>query len=104
MALALAVARRVVGAAAEQHTDLAASLVDGALRSAGNRVLRVHTHPDDVDAVIAALLEAGRDVPVQGSAIVEAGGCMIDVQHGTVDLRLAVQLDSIERALMQPEI
>lgn len=104
VALALAVARRVVGAAAEAQSGLAAALVCGALRSAGNRVVRVSVHPNDVETVTAALRDAGRDLPVQGGRSVEVGGCIIDVEHGTVDLRLPVQLASIERALTQPEI
>ena len=104
VALALAVARRVVGAAADQFAGLAAEIVRGALRSAGTKVLRIQAHPDDTTAIEAALLDLGRDVPVQGNAAVAVGGCIIDVENGRVDLRLDVQLASIERALTQPEV
>jgi flagellar biosynthesis/type III secretory pathway protein FliH len=41
---------------------------------------------------------------VQASGAIAVGGCVIDVENGRVDLRLDVQLDSIERALTQPEV
>jgi len=104
VALALAVARRVVGTVADEHAGLAAEIVRGALRSAGARVLRVQANSADLSAIEAALHDAGRDLPVQSNAAVPVGGCIIDVEHGQIDLRLDVQLASIERALTQPEV
>jgi flagellar biosynthesis/type III secretory pathway protein FliH len=104
VALALAVARRIVGAAADQYAGLAAEVVRGALRSAGTKVLRIQANAAEVGAIEAALIDLGRDVPVQSNAAVDVGGCIIDVENGRVDLRLDVQLASIERALTQPEV
>jgi flagellar assembly protein FliH len=104
VALAIGVARRIVGAAVEAQAGLAAELVRGALRSAGAKVLRIQAHEDDIASIQATLLDVGRAIPVQASGAIAVGGCVIDVENGRVDLRLDVQLDSIERALTQPEV
>ncbi len=104
VALAMAAARRVVGAAAERHAELAAAVVREGVRSTTGRLLRVRVHPDDVEAVTAALEETapGAGAPVVPDGAVEAGGCIIDVEGGCVDLRLSVQLDAVERLLVGP--
>ncbi|MFN8559153.1 MAG: FliH/SctL family protein [Dehalococcoidia bacterium] len=98
VALAMAIARRIVGGAAENHADGAAALAATALATANTRVLQVRTHPDDAEAVTAALLDVGAP-PVHGDGAVEAGGCLIDVEGGCIDLRLDVQLARIADAL-----
>ncbi|MBI2761785.1 MAG: hypothetical protein HYX51_10215 [Chloroflexi bacterium] len=97
--LALAAARRVVGEVAETHTRLAADIVRAGLRTAGSKVVRVRIHPDDAEPVTAALLSIGSEVPIHTDSAIEAGGCLIDVEGGAIDLRLGVQMDSIERVL-----
>jgi flagellar assembly protein FliH len=97
--LALVAARRIVGAAADTHTQLAADIVRLGLRNAGSKVVRVRVHPDDAESVTAALLSIGSEVALHTDSAIEAGGCLIDVEGGTIDLRLGVQLDSIERVL-----
>jgi flagellar assembly protein FliH len=99
VALAVAAARRVVGAAAEQHAALAAAVVREGLRSTTGRLLRVRVHPGDVEAVSVALQEAGITALAVADRAIEAGGCIIDVEGGCVDLRLSVQLDAVERLL-----
>lgn len=100
VALALTAARRVVGAAAEGYAGLAAEVVRRGVRAAGGRVLRVRVNPADAEPVTAELLASGTDVPVQPDTAVETGGCVLDLDGGTVDLRLDAQMESIERALM----
>lgn len=100
VALALAVARKVVDAAAEHHAPLAARLVRRGMRAAGGRVLRLRVNPADAEPVTAEVLALGTEVPVLGDSTIEAGGCVIDLDGGTVDLRLGVQLDRIERAMV----
>jgi flagellar assembly protein FliH len=97
--LALIAARRVVGAAAESHAGLAAEIVREGIRAAGNRILRVRVHPDDTEPVTAAVFSEGQELPVAGDTSIAAGGCVIDVEGGTVDLQLGTQLAGIERAL-----
>jgi flagellar assembly protein FliH len=100
IALALEAARRVVGAAADGYASLAAEVVRRGIRGVGGRVLRLRVNPRDVDVVTAEVLAGGDDVPVQADAAVEIGGCIVDVEDGTVDLRLGVQLERITRALL----
>lgn len=104
VALALAAARRVVGAAAERHAELAAAVVREGVRSTTGRLLRVRVHPDDVEVVTATLKDAAPDAAglVVPDGAVEAGGCIIDVEGGRVDLRLSVQLEAVERLLADP--
>jgi flagellar assembly protein FliH len=99
VALAIAAARRVVGVVAETHAGLAAQIVRAGLHEAGGRVLRVRVHPDDTDSVTALVQALGNEAPVYPDAVVEVGGCVIDIEGGTIDLRLDAQLDSIERVL-----
>lgn len=99
VALAVAAARRVVGAAAEHHAELAAAVVREGLHGTTGRLLRVRVHPDDAAAVTVALEESGAAVPVVPDGAIEAGGCIIDVEGGCVDLRLSVQLEAVERLL-----
>jgi flagellar assembly protein FliH len=100
VALALEAARRVVGAAADSHAGLAATVVREGVRAAGGRVLRVRVNPADLDTVAAELHAAGRDLPVHEDAAIEVGGCIIDVEGGTVDLRLDAQIEGIADALL----
>jgi flagellar assembly protein FliH len=99
VALAVAAARRVVGAAAERHAELAAAVVREGIRSTIGHLLRVRVHPADVDAVSVSLQEAGITAPVVADGAIEAGGCIIDVEGGYIDLRLSVQLEDVERLL-----
>lgn len=98
--LALMVARRVVGAAAAEHTGIAARLVREGIRNSGGRLLRVRVNPRDVEAVRATVLTAGDDATIVADDGVTIGGCVIDVEGGTIDLRLETQLDLIERAIL----
>lgn len=102
--LALAIARKVVGEAVESQRGLAADLVRRTLRGAGPKVLRISVNPADVESVRAAVHDLGYNAPVAGNAAIAVGGCIIDVEQGMVDLRLDVQLATIERALTHPEV
>ncbi len=95
---ALAAARKVIGAAAEEHAGLAAQIVRAGIRAAANRIVRVRVHPEDEPAVSVALLAQGSEIPVHADAAIELGGCIIDVEGGSVDLRIGTQLDALERA------
>ena len=95
---ALAAARKVIGSAAEEHAALAAQIVRAGIHSAANRVVRVRVHPEDEPAVSVALLGQGSDVPVHADAAVELGGCIVDLEGGTVDLQIGTQLSAIEHA------
>ena len=88
------------------NPDAVSDIVSAALRQAGaprDIVLRVH--PDDLKA-----LERGRPRLLERSARTQAvqlrpdasigrGGCIVESELGTVDARLPIQLEAIERAL-----
>jgi flagellar assembly protein FliH len=97
--LALLAARQVVGAAAEEHTTLAAAIARDGLRATGTRVLRLRVHPDDAETVTAALLAEGHEAPIVADTAIEAGGCIIDTEGGTVDLRLSTRLLRVQQTL-----
>ena len=69
-----------------------------ALRAAsGQEVLAIRVNPGVVDSVRAALHGAEEYVrPDQGIAI---GGCIIDLENGTIDATLDARLTLIEAAL-----
>ncbi len=100
VALALTAARQVIGAAADSHAGLAAEIVRAGMRSAGSRVVRLRVNAHDRQSVTAELLAHGHDVPVQEDVTVAIGGCIIDLEGGSVDLRLDTQMQSIERMLL----
>jgi flagellar assembly protein FliH len=97
--LAMLAATRVVGAAAEQHAELAASIVLEGLRSTGTRVLRVRVHPDDAEAVTEVVRADDPAIILSPDTTIEAGGCIIDTAGGTVDLRLSTRMVRVEQAL-----
>ena len=95
--LALAAATKIVGVVAQSHGGLAAEIVRAGIRGAPGRVLRVRVHPRDVEPVTAVLLTLSRAVPVEADTLITAGGAIIDIEGGIIDLTLGAQLDSISR-------
>lgn len=105
-ALAVKIAEKLLGRTLELDPAAVVDLAAQALEHAGEpRALRLRCHPDDLE-----LLERGRPRLLErcrsaGALRIEAdealarGGCLIESELGTVDARLSVQLDAIERAL-----
>jgi flagellar assembly protein FliH len=100
--LAMLAARQVAGAAAEQHTELAASIVRDGLRATGTRVLRIRVHPEDAGAVTEVVRADDPSITIAPDTAIEAGGCIIDTAGGTVDLRLSTRMARVEQAI-RPE-
>ncbi|MFW5876886.1 MAG: type III secretion system stator protein SctL [Myxococcota bacterium] len=98
--LALAVARRLVGAAAASDPSLVRGLVEQALaRTRRARTLELRVHPDDAPQVRELVDGRPREISVEADASIERGGCVLHTDVGDVDARLEVQLAAIERAL-----
>lgn len=97
--LAMLAARQVAGAAAEQHTELAASIVRDGLRATGTRILRVRVNPEDASAVTEIIRADDPSITITPDAAIEAGGCIIDTAGGTVDLRLTTRMARVDQAL-----
>jgi len=104
--LAVRIAERILDRELSLNPDAVSDIVAAALRQAGaprDIVLRVH--PDDLKA-----LERGRPRLLERALRAQAlqfradpsigrGGCIVESELGTVDARLPVQLEAIERAL-----
>ncbi|MCK9518909.1 MAG: FliH/SctL family protein [Dehalococcoidia bacterium] len=98
-AVALAT-RRVVGEYYEAGPGRTTIACTEALRAAaGQEILSIRVHPDLVDAVQAKLVDVADYVrPDDGVAV---GGCIIDLQHGTLDATLDSRLSLMELALAE---
>jgi len=104
--LAIKIAEKILGRALALDPATVVDLTAEALRHAGEpKAVRVRCHPDDL-----GLLESGRPrlldrarsagvLRVEADEQIERGGCVIESELGSVDARLSVQLDAIERAL-----
>jgi type III secretion protein L len=103
--LALEVARRVVGAAAERDPDVVVGSATRAIAAARHRAsLTLHVNPDDLAAIGAAdsrlaALAGGRAIAVVADGAVARGGAVVETEAGSVDARLEPQLDALARAL-----
>jgi flagellar biosynthesis/type III secretory pathway protein FliH len=96
-AVALA-CRRVVGAAFEADPSLTAEACAEAVRSAaGQQILAIRVNPGVAEDVRASLVDVADYVrPDDG---IEIGGCIIDVQNGTIDATLDARLSLMELGL-----
>ena len=104
--LAVRIAERILEREITVNPDTVADITAAALRQAGApRDVLLRLHPDDLKA-----LERGRPRLLERAARAEAvefradpaigrGGCIVETELGTVDARLPVQLEAIERAL-----
>lgn len=96
--LAFAAVCRVMGQT-HANRDAVAALVRQAMgQLRGGTLLRVRLHPGDLAALESDALVA-RHPAVQwvADATVEAGGCLLDTEHGTLDARLDRQLDRLRQ-------
>jgi type III secretion protein L len=104
--LAVRIAERILERELSLNPDAVSDIVAAALRQAGApRDIILRVHPDDLKA-----LERGRPrlleralraqaLQFRADANVGRGGCIVESELGTVDARLPVQLEAIERAL-----
>lgn len=104
--LAVRIAERILERELQLSPETVVDIAAAALSQAGaphDVLLRIH--PDDLKA-----LERGRPrllqrcahaevVHLRADASVTRGGCIVETELGTVDARLPLQLDAIERAL-----
>ena len=90
----------------EAVVDVAAQALDG-IGAAGHVMLRCH--PDDLAALergrprLLERLRRAQVVQIRGDVHVGRGGCVVETELATIDARLNVQLDAIERALRGDE-
>lgn len=105
-ALAVRIAERILGRELQLHPEAVVDVAAQALSQAGApRDVLLRVHPDDLKA-----LERGRPrllercaraqvIQLRADPTVGRGGCIVETELGTVDARLPLQLEAIERAL-----
>jgi flagellar biosynthesis/type III secretory pathway protein FliH len=106
LALAFALAERLVGHAVEADERVVQGMVASALEHVrGKRQVVILAHPEDVPAlerargVFSERLD-GASVHVEPYGELARGGCLIETEAGRVDARLEVQLDVLRAAMM----
>ncbi len=104
--LAVRIAERILERELATRPETVVDIAAAALRQAGApRDVLLRVHPDDLNA-----LERGRPRLLERCTRAQAvqfrpdpslarGGCIVETELGTVDARLPIQLDAIERAL-----
>lgn len=107
--LAVRIAERILGREISLQPDAVTDIVAEALRSgggAGPREVILRVHPDDLRALergrprLLARCAQAQVLHLRADPGVSRGGCIIETELGTVDARLPVQLQAIERALL----
>jgi flagellar assembly protein FliH len=104
--LALAIARRVVGAAAEREAGLAVDAAARVLSEARARTrVALHVHPADAAEVrrseprLAAALEGKPFALVEDEGVGRCGARVVS-EAGTIEARLEAQLEALRRVLL----
>jgi flagellar biosynthesis/type III secretory pathway protein FliH len=100
-AIARAVAmatRRIVGAAYEAEPSLTNDCCADAVRNAaGQQIISIRVNSAALDEVRASLVDVANYV--QPDSAVAIGGCIVDVENGTIDATLDTRLDLLDAAL-----
>jgi type III secretion protein L len=103
VAIAVALAERLVGATLELHPDLIARLAAVVLSEArGARRAIVEAHPDDADALRARLGTAGLDahaLEIRSNGSLARGALRLHTDVGIIDAQLAPRLERLADAL-----
>ena len=106
--LAIEIARKILNRELSQNPELMLYIVREALRKvAGNGRIIIHLHPQDLALVkdrkslLGAVLSAHEQVDFLASEEVQRYGCVIESDSGIVDAQLDVQLEQIERSLLE---
>ena len=85
--------------------DLVVNLVGEALLKAQDRVhLKLHLNPADMNEIEAhrnelQLTVGAAEMELIADARIERGGCVLDTEDGTVDVRLNTVVDKIKESL-----
>ena len=105
VALALAVARKIVGQEIALDRQIVLNVVKGALdKVIDHDKVKIRINPQDLDTVQTALyefiphVEKLENVHFESDAAITTGGCVVETNFGTVDARIENQLDQIETA------
>ncbi len=104
--LAFAVAQRILTRVVERDRDAVVDIASRALEAVRQRIdVRLRVHPDDLASLRDAeprLIERLVRAPciaLLGDSSIGRGGVVVETEAGTVDARLATQLEGLRRAL-----
>lgn len=104
MKLVLSIAEKVIGNLVEKETDAIQAIVRQALEHAlGDRIV-VRLHPNDFKRLKAEenyfrdLLERTRQLHFKEDETIQAGGCVVETEIGTIDAQLETQMKAIRKA------
>jgi flagellar biosynthesis/type III secretory pathway protein FliH len=102
IALATAVARRIVGETVERDPATVIRLAREAIaRARGASQLTVRVAPEDVEALTAFAAEHRVALTVEPDATLGRGDCLVRSDVGTVDARLDTQVHALRDALLR---
>jgi flagellar assembly protein FliH len=106
VAVATAIAQRLIRRELSQPTDIAVGLVREALElAAGSSQLRIHMNPDDHQALAAQVkmlvseLAGLADTELIADPEITRGGCRVETRFGSIDQQFEAQLKRIEEEL-----
>ncbi len=108
VALALAIAKKIIGEEAARNGDVIAYTVQKAIRQLGQRSsYRIRLNPQDAQH----LMERWKTTEALGGAEwelvpderISPGGCILESGAGSVDARLDIQFDLIQKAFLEAQ-
>jgi len=104
--LTLQIARKVVKDEVKQNPETVRNIIRDALRRVhGFGMVRIKVHPHDLASARAArttflnIVEGIQGIEITEDRRVEQGSCIIETEHGTIDARLSIQMEEVERVL-----
>jgi type III secretion system HrpE/YscL family protein len=106
--LAVAIAKKIIGQTAQHDAEVVVHTVREALKSvrSGHKItIKVNPAEEDTIRKQATALktlsaEMGEFTVIPHDSV-EAGGCIVESELGVIDARIAVQLESIEQAMLR---
>jgi flagellar assembly protein FliH len=107
--LALAIAKKIIGTAADQGETIAHVVKAAMQKVADPRQLLLRLNPADIEAVDAFKQEllmdgdVGAVMRLEADDTIERGGCVIETGRGDIDARIEQQIKVIE-ALLEDQL
>lgn len=100
---AMAMVRKIVGAASEQHTELIRESLRKVLarHNQPGELLTLHLHPDDYQRLVPDPAVAPKNLRMLPDPEIQRGGCLLETKFGMIDARLDTQLQELEKTLRE---